>query len=91
MARNHRAWQQPKFKTLHDSTVHTGQFPHVEERTQDHFYLCTGKDEDGNPCWHALNATLKEWKIKRHEKRTGHGYKRYEWKQGTRRPTTQEN
>jgi len=29
--------------------------------------------------------------LKRHEKRTGHGYKRYEWKQGTRRPTTQEN
>ena len=82
MGRTSRTWQQPKFKTIHDSTVHTNQFLHVEERTQDYYYLCLDSE-----CWHALNATLKEYKIKRHEKRTGHGYKRYEWKQGTRRPT----
>jgi hypothetical protein len=81
MARNHRTWQQPKFKTIHDSTVHTGQFPHVGERTQDYYYLCLDSE-----CWHSRNATLKEYKAKRHERRTEHTMKRITWAQGTRLP-----
>jgi hypothetical protein len=90
MSRNTRTGQRPIFKTSHDSVVHTNQFAKVAPRTQDYFWLCTGEDEEGNPCWHALNATLSDKKATRHEKRTGHGMERHPWEQGERLPTQEE-